>query len=104
MEKDVLARIIAAEREIQECLDDQKSKADGWIDVVKREMEEEIEREEKKMKESLGDAMRNAHRRAEDEANSLIKAAEEEACRLEKLDDGVLKKAVLEQMHRIVSG
>ena len=37
MEKDVLARIIEAERQIQECLNDQRAKAREWLENLNPE-------------------------------------------------------------------
>ena len=72
MEKDVLARIIEAERQIQECLNDQRAKAREWIENLRKEAEEDFAQEQIGMKESLGEAARTAQRLAETKAATVL--------------------------------
>ena len=104
MEKDVLARIIEAERQIQECLNDQRAKAREWLENLGKEAEEDFAQEQIGMKESLGEAARTAQRLAETKAATIIKAAEEKAARVGELDDAALKRAVMARIRRIVPG
>ena len=104
MEKDVLARIIEAERQIQECLNDQRAKAREWIENLRKEAEEDFAQEQIGMKESFGEAARTAQRLAETKAATIIKAAEEKAARVGELDDAALKRAVMARIRRIVPG
>ncbi len=102
MENDLLVRIIAAEKEIQECLEDEKAKAREWLEAVRKEAEEDFNREEARISESLGEAEETAKKEAESKAVIIMKAVEEKAGRMERLDDDTLKRAIMRQLHRIL--
>lgn len=102
MENDLLVRIIAAEKEIKECLDDEKAKAREWLENVRKEAEEDFSREKARTTESLSEAVETAKKEAENKAAIMIKAAEEQAARMERLDDDTLKRVIVRQLHRIL--
>lgn len=102
MENDLLVRIIAAEKEIQECLDDEKAKAREWLEAVRKEAEEDFHREEARISETSSEAVETAKKEAESKATIMMKAAGEKTARMERLDDDTLKRVIVRQLHRIL--
>ena len=53
MDDDILSRVVEVEREVQQRLDVEKKMSLDWIEKVKKEAEERVIAEEKKLKEAL---------------------------------------------------
>ncbi len=104
MEKDILGQVIEAEKELQQCLDREKVKAREWLEVVKKECEEEFIREEQRIKEMLEKSTADAVSKAHVKAAGIISQAEREAERLGRVPDEVLSKLVAKQINRILPG
>src|SRR5574337_265278 len=85
MEKDVLSQVIEAEKEIQKCIEAEKLKAREWLDEVRKECEETFLLEEKKMRESVEQALDRASGQAEAEAAGILSRAASAAERLGQL-------------------
>ena len=102
MENDLLDKIIAAEKEIKECLDDEKAKAREWLENVRKEAEEDFSREKARTTESFSETVETAKKEAEHKAALSLRAAEEQAERTEKVDDDTLRRAIMRHLHRIL--
>ncbi len=104
MERDILAEVISAEKEIQKCIELEKTKAHEWIERVRREAEEELAREEERLKGSFGKAMEGAKGDAADKASLVMREAAAKADRLEKMNDEVLVGVIMKRLNGIVPG
>jgi hypothetical protein len=102
MEKDVLGEVIEVEREIQQCILREQQQAGERLDLVKREAEEEIRREEKALRESLERERIGAQREAEQRARQMTQEAAARAARLGELDDATLTGILLKRVPRIL--
>ncbi len=102
MEKDILSEVIEVEKEIQRCLEIEKTKANDWLVKVKQVSQEELVREEKNVKESLRIAIEQAKKDAASKAEDIVKHAETQAGRLAKLDNEALQDIIGEQIIRIL--
>ena len=104
MQKDILSEVIEVEKEIQKCLEVEKAKSNEWLEKVKKESEDELVREEKKIKESLNKSIEVAKKEAELKATEIVKQTEARAERLAKLNDQTLVDIVGKQITRILPG
>ena len=102
MENDLLDKIIAAEKEIKECLDDEKAKAREWLQNVRKEAEEDFGREMAKTREFFNETVETAKKEAEHKAALIVRAAKEQTERIEEVDDDTLKRAIMRHLHRIL--
>lgn len=102
MEGDLLSRVIAAEREIQDGLDRERSEARDWVEQVRREAEEEILREREDMRLSLIESLSASRTEAEAQAAAMVLRAREKAERMGALADSLLKKIVMDQLYKIL--
>jgi len=102
MENDLLDKIIAAEKEIKECLDAEKAKAREWLENVRKEAEEDFSREKARTTESFSETVETAKKEAEHKAALIVRTAEKQAERTEKVDDDTLRRAIMRHLHRIL--
>ncbi len=73
MDDDLLHEVIAVETEIQRNIAIEKKKAHELIEKVRREAEDEIVREEERVKESGAQALREAKAEAERKPRRLLR-------------------------------
>jgi vacuolar-type H+-ATPase subunit H len=104
MEKDILSQVITAEKELQQCLDSEKVKAREWLELLKKECEEEFIREEQRIKELLEKSTADAVSTARAKAGGIVSQAAKEAERLERVPDETLSGLVAKQINRILPG
>ncbi len=102
MEKDVLAEVIEAEKEIQECLEIEKKKFVKGIDEVRKEAEEEIAKEEEELRESFEKAMEDALEDARQKVAQILEDAAHRAELLTGTGDETLKEIVRTHIIRIL--
>jgi len=102
MDKDILNEVIEAEKAIQHCIEDEQAKLRAWLDQVKREAAEAVEREENNDRDLLTQALNDAKGRAEAKAKQVVDDAAARSLRIEKLDDGTLTGIILKRMPRIL--
>jgi len=102
MDKDILNEVIEAEKEIQQCIADEREKLRTWLDEVKRESSEAVAREESNDRELLTRALEDAKRTAEAKAQQVLDDAATRSLRIEKLDDGTLTGIILKRMPPIL--
>ena len=102
MDKDILNEVIEAEKDIQQCIEQEQERLRSWLDQVKREAAESVAREEQNDQEALGRALEEAKREAEAEAKRIVDDAAARAARIEQLDDGTLAGIIMKQLPRIL--
>jgi hypothetical protein len=98
MEEDVLARVISTEKEIQACLDVERTKAREWIEGVRKEGEEEFIAEGDRIRETARTAAEQVRNEAMSRAEIIMKEAGERAERLLNLSDETLRDAVMRRL------
>lgn len=103
-EKTTLAEVIQAEKEIQKCLETEKSKAIEWLDNVKRVCKEELSAAEAGAREALAASREQARREAEETAKTVIGDSARKAAQLDAFDDGFLINLIRKDLHRILPG
>jgi vacuolar-type H+-ATPase subunit H len=102
MDGDLLVRIIAAEKEIHKCLEDEKVEAREWLESVRRDAEEDFGRELAKIRESSSETVEVAKKEAEHRAALIISRAEAQARRIEAMDDDTLRRIIMKHLHKIL--
>jgi len=102
MDKDILNEVIEAERNIQQCIEQEQARIRDWLDGVKKEAAEAIARAERNDGESLGRALEDAKRDAEERAKQVVESAEARAARLKDLNDTVLTAIIMKRLPRIL--
>ena len=104
MDDDILSRVVEVEREVQQRLDVEKKMSLDWIEKVKKEAEERVVAEEKKLKEEMGQDLQEAKLEAEKGAAAIIEDAYDEAARLRDIGDEILKKTIRKHLSTILPG
>lgn len=102
MEKDILGKVIEVEKEIQERLRLEKSKSKEWLEGVKREVEEEIAREEERLKGTYNKAVEDARADAEKNASEIFRDAATLAERCHQISDETLKQIIMRHIITIL--
>jgi hypothetical protein len=69
---------------------------------VRRKAEEDFGREKTKTSESFSESVEAAKKEAEHRASLIVNSAIEQAGRFEKVDDDLLRRAILRHLHRIL--
>lgn len=94
-EKDILSKVIAVEKEIQEKLMLEKERSLEWLEKVKRQAEESISKEEAGLHESFENAERNSGTDAEKKAAEMLEKANAEAERISGISDETLGRILM---------
>ena len=102
MEDDVLARVISVEKEIQACLEAERTKAAEWLENVRKEAEEEFAKEEEQIREAFRASAEKARDEAQARAGQIVKDAEEKEERLMSLSDKTLKGIIMRRLDMIL--
>ena len=102
MEKDILSRVIEVEKEIQEKLREEKGKSLEWLEGVKREAEEELAREEERLREYYQKTLDDTGAVAEKQAAELLRDSVLQAERLSGISDEILGRILLKYLPRIL--
>lgn len=102
MEDDVLSRVISVEKEIQVCLEAERSKARAWLEGVRKEAEEEFIRKEEGLREAFRMSAEQAKDEAMAKAGNMIKDAEAKAERLLNLSDGTLRGLIMRRLNMVL--
>lgn len=101
MDKSVLSEIIAAEKEVQHCIDQEEMRLREWLEQVKREAAEEVAREEQNDGRALRDAVASARENAGKRAMAIGEEGRARAARMDRCDDVALTRILLERLPRI---
>jgi vacuolar-type H+-ATPase subunit H len=104
MEKDILSEVIEVEKEIQKCLELEKTKAREWLEKVQTESADEFTRSEREFQEAFDRALADAEKEAMVKAAEIVREAEAQAERLRTLGNGTLQGIVEKQIRRILPG
>jgi vacuolar-type H+-ATPase subunit H len=102
MERDVLSRVLEAEKEIQERLREEKSRSLEWTERAKKEAEEELAREEERARENCRKDLEAARLAAENEAAELVRASLIQSEGLDAVGDELLTAIVTTYIREIV--
>jgi serine kinase of HPr protein (carbohydrate metabolism regulator) len=101
MDTNVLSEVVTAEREIQRCIEVERAKSHEWTEKVKKESQEEILREQKRIHEDLRIAIEEARNDAESKAAAVMKCALAKAEMLQKLNDETLGRIIEKLLTKI---
>jgi len=102
MDKDILNEVIEAEKDIQQCIEQEQVRLRDWLDGVKKEAAEAVARAERNDGESLGRSLEEAKRDAEMRAKQTVESAEARAARYQDLEDTVLTEIIMKRLPRIL--
>ena len=104
MERDILAAIVAVEKEIGERLAAEQRRAEEGLAQLKGEMEDEVNRAEGELGQALQDAVVAARADAEAKAAHLLDKEAAWAELLARLDDSTLEGIIERHLNRILPG
>lgn len=104
MDKDILATITDAEKEIRELLVAERARAGERLAQVRREAEAEVAGEEERQKQALREALALAGAEAERKAAALLEEAAAWAERLDLLDEESLQRIVARRLAELLPG
>lgn len=104
MNNDILREIIAVEKDVQQSLDQAREKMRIWLEARKKELDEDLAREEKEIMASFQQSREGITRDAVDKAADLVKQAEQQAAHLVRLNDDRLAGIVANHIHKILPG
>lgn len=104
MEKNILGKVVEAEKEIQERLDAEKAKADTWLNEIRTGAEKSLSETENKLKAALENRIKEASAEAEKKADSIIRAAGSTADKLRNISDNDLKEIISKHIIKILPG
>ena len=102
MENDTLSRIISVEKEIQQHLELERTKAREWLEKEERAYESKLLEEEEKIEEDFNRRLEQVIREAESKASMLLEKAHAEAAGLEDLDEKYLTGIVMKYIVRVL--
>ncbi len=104
MDNNVLSEVIEVEREIQKCLEIEQAKARDWLEKVKKVCEDEVLKEEDRIKDMLAAAEDRARKEAEESTASSVRAAATLVEHMDHLDRAVLQAIVEKHIRTILPG
>jgi vacuolar-type H+-ATPase subunit H len=104
MDDDILSKVVEVEKDVQQRIGIEKNMSREWLENVKRDAEEKILREEKELKTALDEAIRKTNISSEKKAIEIIKDANTEAEKLERLGNDILKKIIMKHTFMILPG
>lgn len=104
MGKDILHEIIAVETDIQRNIELEKEKTNELMEKVKRDAEDEVAREEDRLKESGDQTLKEAMADAEKKASGIIEKAVSMSGILKRFDSESLREIIMERITRILPG
>ncbi|RPI32854.1 MAG: hypothetical protein EHM54_11410 [Nitrospiraceae bacterium] len=102
MKEDLLSEVVAVEKELARDLETEKTKAREMLDNLRQDSEREISEEEKRLQETLNQAITASVIRAEKRASGMMEKADSTAARLERTSDEVLKGIIRNHIARIL--
>ncbi|MCL5023384.1 MAG: hypothetical protein M1497_08480 [Nitrospirae bacterium] len=103
-ERDILSRIIAFEKEVQERLRQEKSESLERLEEVRKATEEKIAREEELLKKTYGQKAEGIKDGPERKAAAIIRQSEAWAEGLGAISEETLMRIVMKHVARILPG
>ena len=104
MDNNILREIIDVEKEIQQSLDQARETARDWLEVRKKEMLEDLEKEEQNIAGMFRQSREKLAQEAENKAQDFIKHAERQVENIQRLDEGTLNKIVSNHIEKVLPG
>jgi hypothetical protein len=104
MEKDILAAIVEVENEIQEQLVAEERSAGAMLCDLGQKLADEAGQEERRLKESVQQAVTEARAEAEERAAAMVRDAKIRAEQLAGLDEETLERCIMRHLVRILPG
>jgi len=102
MKEDLLSTVVEVEKELEQNLENEKIRAREMLDTLRREAEQEISEEEKRLQEALDQAITASLIRAEKRSSGIMEKADATVSRLERISDEVLKRIIRKHIARIL--
>lgn len=102
MDKSILNEVIAAEKEVQRCIEQEEERLRAWLEQVKREASEAVEREERNDGSARQEALARARQDAEQRAQDVKDEAAARAAQMDRIDDHLLTGIILKRLPRIL--
>lgn len=102
MEKDILSRVIEVEGDIHKRIIIEKEMADKLLVKARKETEDEVIREEARLKAGLGEAVKKAKSDAEKKASVIITEADLFSSRLKNVSDPELNEIITRHIRKIL--
>ena len=97
-----MARVISVEKEIQACLETEKTRAREWLEAVRKETEEEYTRAEELIREASRGSAEQARDEATARAKNIVSEAKTRAERLLNLSDETLRGIIMRRLNMIL--
>ena len=104
MNNDILREIINVEKEVQLSLDQARERVGFWFEARKKELDENLAREEKEIIASFQQSREGVTREATTKAADLVKRAEQQAAQITRLSNDTLADIVANHIHKILPG
>jgi len=104
MEDDVLSRVMDAEGEISRRLQEERERIRKWLDEVRTETEEYVERESRRLRAELEASVMEALDAAREAAARKKAEAAARAEGLRRLDDGKLREIAARRVAGLLPG
>ena len=104
MENDILREIIDVEKEIQQSLDGAKVRTREWLNARKKEIEDNLARQEKEMAGSFQLSREQVAQDAVKKTSEFMEQARRETEKLAHLEDDILAKIVMNHIEQILPG
>lgn len=102
MERDLLSKVLEAEREIQAKIESEKKRLEEKIEKARKEAEERVLQEEAVLREQLEKSVRKAEEIAKEKAANILEAAGRRAEYLRSLSDEALQRIVMKYIDSIL--
>lgn len=102
MGKELLAEIVAAEREIRRQLAALKEESAARLATARAEAQEELRQEEARLEEAFARAMEEVAREAEQESLAVVAEANAYVARLDSLEAEVLDRLIVRHLSDLV--
>jgi vacuolar-type H+-ATPase subunit H len=102
MERDLLSRLVEAEREIMAKIESEKKKCDDRLEDARRKTEEMISREKALIQEENERSFQEAEKNARERASKILDTYAQRTARLRGLSDEALQKIVVNYTNRIL--
>ena len=104
MEQDILSEVIETEKELQRCLEEERTKARKWLEAKMQEAAEEQGRSERELQADLDRALAEAETEAQVRAAAIAEEAQRVGERLLRIEDATLQGLVERKIGRILPG
>ncbi len=102
MDKGILNEVIDAEKDIQECIEQEQTRLREMIEQARREAEETVAAAERELNASRDRELETIRQEAEAKAKKIVELASVRLERLGRIDDGTLTGIVMKRIPRIL--